>query len=620
MSRRDLTGKWAMVSRIIAISMSLFHLYTAFTRSLPALQQRSIHLLFSLVLTFLIYSPGSKKGDKVSKADILFIVLSIITCANIAFYVYYTIYDRAGAATDLDIVLGLIMIVVILEMTRRVIGLALPLITVFFIAYGFLGPWIPLPMVSHRGMDLSRFISYEYLTTEGIFTIPLGVSATFITVFIIFAAFLVESGTGGFFMDLSQAVAGDKRGGPAKVAVISSGAFGMLSGSAVANVVSTGAVTIPLMKKLGYKSHIAGAIEATASTGGQIMPPLMGAAAFVIASFLGIPYLMVCVAAFIPACLYFLSAYFMVHFEALKANIQGLPKETLPKTGEVMGRGFHLLLPLIVLMGSLALGYTEMRAGFYSIIAAMISSTIRRATRMNREKIMRALENGAKNTLAVASACACSGIVVGILTLTGLGLKFSHLLIQLSKGILPLLLVYTMISSLILGMGITTTAAYIIVAILIAPVLVKMGIPEIAAHLYVFYFAIVSTITPPVALAAYAAAGVAKSDPFKVGFTATRIGVAGFVVPFLLIYYPSLTLIVGGPLDILRAIVTGCISVFLFASGLSGYLLRRNHPVESVVLVACGIALIDPHLLTDLLGLAAAGSVVFLQILRKRAG
>jgi len=620
MSRRDLTGKWATAARIIAISMSLFHLYTAFTRSLPALQQRSIHLLFSLVLTFLIYSPRGRSRDRVSKVDILFMGLGVITCANIAFYVYYTIYDRAGAATGLDIVLGLVMIIVILEMTRRVIGLALPLITVFFIAYGFLGPWIPVPMLSHRGMDLSRFISYEYLTTEGIFTIPLGVSATFITVFIIFAAFLVESGTGRFFMDLSQALAGDKRGGPAKVAVISSGAFGMVSGSAVANVVSTGAVTIPLMKKLGYKPHIAGAIEATASTGGQIMPPLMGAAAFVIASFLGIPYLIVCVAAFVPACLYFLSAYFMVHFEALKADIRGLPKETLPKTGEVLGSGFHLLLPLAVLLGSLIMGYTEMRAGFYSIIAAMISSTVRRATRMNREKILRALEIGAKNALAVASACACSGIVVGILTLTGLGLKFSYLLIQLSKGILPLLLVYTMICSLILGMGITTTAAYIIVAILIAPVLVKMGIPEIAAHLYVFYFAIVSTITPPVALAAYAAAGVAESDPFKVGFTATRIGVAGFVVPFLLIYYPSLTLIVGGPLDIVRAIVTGCISVFLLASGLSGYLMRRNHPAEGIILVASGIALIDPHLLTDLIGLAAAGSIFLLQILRKRAG
>jgi TRAP transporter 4TM/12TM fusion protein len=597
----------------LAVLMALFHLYTSGFGRFPALQQRSIHLVFALILTFFIY-PFKKGGNpKASLAlNILFSIAALLSCGNITFVIYYVLYERAGAATSIDIFLGFILIILVLDMTRRIMGWALPIITLIFIAYGFLGSYIHLPYIGHSGMDISRFISYEYLSTEGLFTVPLGVSATFIAVFVIFAAFLVNSGVGDFFMQAATSIAGDKTGGPAKVAVVSSALMGSVSGSAVGNVVTTGSITIPLMKRMGYPAVLAAGIEGTASTGGQIMPPLMGAAAFIIASYIGKPYLIVCIAAFIPAVLSFLSVFIMVHFEAERYGIKGLPKEGLPKLLPVLKKRGHLVLPIIVLVIMLVMGATAMKAGFYSIISVVLISSIQKDTRLGIKKIILAMENGAKAVLPIAAACACSGIVVGVLTLTGLGLKMSYLLVQIAHGILPVLLLLAMLASILLGMGITTTAAYLLVAIIIAPVLVQMGVPELAAHMFVFYYAVISTITPPVALAAYAAAGIAETDPFKTALVGFRVGIAKFVVPFYLIYTPEIMLLSGNILKIIIALVMSFIGIWALAGGACGYIFRELKLYERLILLACIPFTIPPHLLWNII---SAGIILIISCL-----
>jgi TRAP transporter 4TM/12TM fusion protein len=600
--------KTALFVSVLAVCMALFHLYTSGFGRFPALQQRSIHLAFALILTFFIYPFRKKGGGKGALAvNILFSMGTLLSCGNITFVIYYVLYERAGAATLIDIVLGCILIILVMDMTRRIMGWALPIITLVFISYGFLGSYIHIPYLAHSGMDISRFISYEYLSTEGLFTVPLGVSATFIAIFVIFAAFLIDSGVGDFFMEAATAIAGDKTGGPAKVAVVSSALMGSVSGSAVGNVVTTGSVTIPLMKRMGFPPLLAAGIEATASTGGQIMPPLMGAAAFIIASIVGKSYLIICIAAFVPAVLSFVSVFVMVHFEAERYGIKGLPKESLPKLLPVLKKRGHLVLPIVVLVALLVTGATAMKAGFYSIIAVFVMSSLQKDTRMNLKKIFLALENGAKAILPIAAACACSGIVVGILTLTGLGLKLSYLLVQIAHGSLPVLLVLAMLASILLGMGITTTAAYLLVAIILAPVLVNMGVPELAAHMFVFYYAVISTITPPVALAAYAAAGIAKTDPLKTALVGFRIGIAKFVVPFYVIYTPEIMLLWGKPFKIAWALVMSFLGIWALAAGACGYVFREIRFYERLLLFAC-IPLTIPH---NLLWNTIGGGIIF---------
>ncbi|MCF8083616.1 MAG: TRAP transporter permease [Deltaproteobacteria bacterium] len=598
-NNHELGKKTAIFVSGLAILMALFQLYTSGFGRFPALQQRSIHLAFALILTFYLYPVRRKgafrKGDAV--VNFFASIGALLSCGNIAFVIYYVLYERGGAATDMDIVLGFILIILVLDMTRRIMGWALPIITLIFIAYGFLGSYIKLPYISHAGMDLHRFIAYTYLSTEGLFTVPLGVSATFIAIFVIFASFLVNSGVGSFFMDAASAIAGDKTGGPAKVSVVSSAAMGSISGSAVGNVVTTGSVTIPLMKRMGFPAIIAAGIEGTASTGGQIMPPLMGAAAFIIASIVGKPYLIICIAAFIPAALSFLSVYVIVHFEAERYNIKGLPKESLPKLWPVLKKKGHLILPIGVLVGMLVMGYTAMKAGFYSIIAVILISAVQKETRMGVRSILEAMEKGAKAVLPIAAACACSGIVVGILTLTGLGLKISFLLVEIAGGSLPILLILAMLASILLGMGITTTAAYLLVAIIVAPVLVRMGVPDLAAHMFVFYYAVISTITPPVALAAYAAAGVAGTDPFKTSLVGFRIGIAKFVVPFYVIYRPEIMLVFGSPVKAITALIISFFGIWALAGGACGFVFRPLKIYERLIFLAC-IPFTVPHNLT----------------------
>jgi len=611
---------------ITAVGMCIFHMYTAQFGLFSAIVQRSIHLLFACLLIFLTASSvtdknrGTMSTGKKALGWSFDIIMAILSCVTLVYLVIEckNLVLRGGAATDLDLLLGTILIVVVLDVTRRTIGWALPIITLVAIAYSFWGHFIPGSW-GHRQIGFEQFVSYQFLTTEGLFSIPLGVSASFIFIFVLFAAFLLNSGVGQFFINFANGIAGTFRGGPAKVAIISSGFFGMISGSAVANVASVGSFTVPLMKKLGYSSTMAGAVEAVASTGGQIMPPIMGAAAFIVAEMVGTSYLKVCIAAAIPAVLYYFSLFYIVHLEAIKVDMKGLPKEDLPSVkDEFMKRG-HLILPAVLLVGILIFGYSPMKAGFWSILAVLAVSSIKKDTRMNWSKIKSSMVSGASGALQVVTCCACAGIVIGVVTQTGLGLKFSNLVITAAHGNLLLSLIYIMTAALILGMGLTTSAAYILTVIIAAPALVDLGVNVLTAHLFVFYYACLSTITPPVALASYAAAGIAGASPFRVGFKGMWIASVAYIVPFFFVYNPSL--LWQGPLWlIIISIITAVIGCMAIGSAVEGFLIREISWIERLILFGSGLFLIAQGIRESLIGLT--GFLVVLGIryaLHKRA-
>jgi TRAP transporter 4TM/12TM fusion protein len=608
------TGIIGTAVTVIALALGLFHIYTGGFRPLAAYEQRTIHLTLILVLVFLLRP--YKRGKGLSWLDVCLSAVAALAGA----YLYFEseeIMMRMGIPITLDIVVGAVLMLLVLEATRRVLGFAMPIIAAVFLLYGYFGHLAP-QVVAHKGYDTERIVSQMSLAMEGIFGIPLGVSATFVILFIIFAAFLSECGAGQFFLDISMALFGRFRGGPAKVSVMSSSLFGTVSGSAVANVMVDGWLTIPLMKKIGFKAHVAGAIEAVNSTGGQIMPPVMGAAAFIMAEILAVPYIKICIAAAIPAILYYVACYFMIDFEALKSGIKGLPSAELPNAKEVFIHGFFYLIPVIVLVYFLAvIMYTPMKSAIYAMAAAILVSFLKKSTRMNLIKVIKTLERGVLSSLEVAMACACAGIIIGIFNLTGFGIRLSTILIAASQGILLVLLVLTMISSLILGMGLPTTACYIILAVLVAPAMVKMGVLPIAAHMFVFYFGIISAVTPPVAVAAYAGAGLANAPPGKTGYTAWRLAIAGFVLPYMFVYGPEL-LMVGSWPNIVLASVTSAVGVFLLAASVQGYLLRKAKLWERVVLFIAALLLIKPGIYTDLMGIAGGFLVLGSQLIRGR--
>jgi TRAP transporter 4TM/12TM fusion protein len=601
---------------VVGIAMSLFHIYTAQFGVYSAMVQRPVHLAFAFLLVFLLH-PSRKQGGGgwVHALDGLFILCSVVSLIHLV-VTFKEVVLRGGAATPLDLWLGGMLILLLLEGTRRVLGWALPIIAAISILYALLGQYIP-GLWGHRGLDLETLISYQYLTTEGIFGLPLGVSATFIYIFILFGGFLVSSGTGEFFIDLANSVTGSVRGGPAKVAVVSSSFFGTISGSAVANVVGTGSFTIPLMKRLGYSPTFAGAVEAVASTGGQIMPPIMGAGAFIIAEMLGIPYLEVAFAAALPALLYYFALIYMVHLEALRLGLRGLSKEELPSLWGTLKERGYLLIPAILLVYWLVIGYSPMKAGLWSIGAVFLFSFVRRATRMGPMKLIEALRKGGTGCLEVVTACACAGIVIGVVTQTGLGLKFSTLVIEASKGFLPLALTFIAMTSLILGMGVTTSAAYILTVILGGPVLIKLGVLPLAAHLFVFYYACLSTITPPIALAAYAGAGIAGASPFSVGFMAMRLALIAYIVPYFFVFQPVLIL-QGTFLNILFAFFTAILGCAAVGSALMGQMLGSLGYLSRIFLFLGGLTLINPGIYTDLFGMTVFGIILGFQLLRSK--
>jgi TRAP transporter 4TM/12TM fusion protein len=609
------SGLVAKITALIAVGMSSYHLFTGSFGAPEALLHRSIHLLFTLVLVFLI-NPLSKKQRK-WWLDGVFLSLSLISIIYLFWnYEYFvTRYPYVHPLSKFDLILGIIITLILLEAARRSIGLAMPITAVVFIIYAYLGPHMP-GLLRHAGQNTETIVDQLYMTTEGIFGIPLGVSATYVILFVIFGAFLERSGTGQFFMELAAATTGKTRGGPGKIAVISSGLFGTISGSAVANVMVTGQFTIPMMKKTGFQPHFAGAVEATASTGGQIMPPVMGAAAFVMAEFTGLPYITVCKHALIPAVLYYLSCFMAIHFEAIRTNLKGMLEEVPSLISVFLNKG-HLLLPVVIIIYMMFAGYTPMYACIFAIISVVILANLKKASRMGVIKIFQALEEGAKGTVSVAIACACAGIIIGVINLTGLGLKFTSFVLLLAGESLALALFFTMIAGIILGMGLPTTAAYIVMAALLVPALVKLGIPTIAAHMFAFYYAIISAITPPVALAVYAGAGLAGSNMWKTGFAAVRIGAPGFIIPFMFAYEPSL-LFIGSSWSIITSFFTASIGVVMLAAGMMGWFLRETNWIERILLIAAAILLIKPGFYSDIIGFIFLGLVIFMQKIRQK--
>ncbi len=599
----------------VGVSMSVFHLYIAFFGPPNAFTLRSTHLGFALVLAFLIL-PFRKHGGT-RRPNWVSLLLLIVAVASAAYPVIERDYiiNRmiyVDDLRDLDVVFGVAMVLVLLEATRRAIGLALPVTAGLFLLYAL--------FVS--GQDPALLLEQTYLTTEGIFGIPLSVSATYVMLFILFGAMVERSGTGKLFMEFAMSLTGHTAGGPAKVACITSGLFGTVSGSAVANVMTTGTFTIPLMKRIGYKPAFAGAVEAVASTGGQIMPPIMGAAAFVMAEFLGISYLAVASFALFPAVLYFLAVFCAVHFEAKRTGMQGLPRADLPRLGAVLRERGHLFLPLIIIIGTLLLGYSAPFAALCGIVSVIPTTLLRKSTRgfVRLHVIVETLVTAAINTISVALACACAGIVVGVITLTGLGLEFTHLVISASQDSMIIALLLTMIAGIILGMGMPTTPAYIMQVALLVPAVVKLGVIPEAAHMFVFYYAILSAITPPVAMAVYAANGISRAGLWDSGLMAVRLGATGYIVPFMFVFGPSL-LLIGDWQTISLTALTAVVGVVCLAGGLIGYLLAPARLWERCLLVAAALVLIKPGVTTDLLGAVFIAAVLATQIstLRREA-
>lgn len=482
------------------------------------------------------------------------------------------------------------------------VGLPIVTIACLFLAYALLGRHIP-GALAHRGVDPGSLVQHLFFTTEGIFGMPIMVSSTFIFLFILFGAYLEKTGMGQFFIDLANAVAGWASGGPAKVAVLSSGLMGTVSGSSVANVVGTGSFTIPMMKRLGYSPEFAGAVEATASTGGQLMPPIMGAAAFLMAEFTGIPYNKIIIHAAVPALLYYFGVWSGVHLEAKRLGLKGLSREELPNVVQVLKERGHLFLPLLAILYLLVSGRSPMMAALWAIITSIIVAMLRENTRMTLGDIISGLEQGARGALGVIAACSCAGIIIGVVTKTGLGLKLGGALVDLAGGKLLLTLFFTMITSIVLGMGIPTTANYVITSTIAAPALLRLGVPVIAAHLFAFYFGIIADVTPPVALAAFAGAGIAKGDPLRTGIQASKLAIAAFLVPYIFVYNPSLLLVDVDGVGIISILISSVVGIVGVAAGVSGYLITKQSWVERIIFLAGGILMVIPGLYTDAIGL-----------------
>lgn len=602
-----------------SIVFVLWQLYVLFISPIDPLLLRTVHISFVMILGFL-YFPLS---DKMRKDKVHFI--DFILAAGALAFMYYVITGYKGITlrsgvnpTQLDIVFGVILIVSIIELSRRTTGITLPIIALVFLMYALYGANLP-GLLGHPQYSFKRVISFLF-GVQGIFSEPVGVSATFVFMFLLFGSLLNTSGGGEAIIDFAKSIAGGKRGGPAKVAILSSALFGSISGSAVANVVVTGTFTIPLMKKTGYDNHFAGAVEAVASTGGQITPPVLGAAAFLIAEVLGVPYSKIVLATIIPALLYYTCLFAVVDFEAAKKNLLGLSGDELPKVKQVFKKHGLLLFPIVVLLFFLVVvGLSPLKSALYSAASVIIFALANQNTRKSvaPNKLLETVINAPKDLITVASTCAAAGIVVGTMSLTGLGHRFSILLVELSAGRLIPALLLTMVVAIILGMGVPPVAAYAIAGSAIGPALVNMGVPPLAAHLFIFYFCAVSVITPPVALAAYAAAAIAKDSMWKVGVTAFRLGITGFIIPYVFIYNQTL-LMQGTPIEIAVSFITAIIGVVCLAASIQGWFTRILKWPLRLLLTAVAFSLIIPGIKTDLIG--AIGIAIFFICLKLKVG
>ncbi|MFQ5705402.1 MAG: TRAP transporter permease [Gemmatimonadales bacterium] len=584
----------------------MFHLYAAGVSPFTALVQRPVHWALMAVLAYLGVGVRRRSAGKISLVVAAASIGAAIAAGAYMVAVHHQLVARAGASTPLDLVMGALAVVVTLELARRTSGWGLVSVALLAITYAFAGPYLP-GLLAHGGYGARRLIEHLYLSTEGIWGVPLGVSADFVYLFVLFGAVLDAGGGGKLLIALSSKIAGSSVGGPAKTASVASALMGSLSGSAVANVVTTGTLTIPVMKRTGFKPHFAAAIEAAASTGGQLMPPVMGAGAFILATWTNIPYTRVAVAAAIPAVLYYVALFMAIHLRARKMNVAVTPTEADATLSRI-----HLLLPLAVIVLFLGLGRSPMRAAFWGVVTAAAMTLIAKSTRLDWPKARGALVAAASGTVQVAAACAAAGIVVGVASLTGIGLRMSQVIVTLSGGHLPIALLLTAIGSVLLGMGLPTTAAYVVLAALGAPALTQLGVPLLAAHLFIFYYGALSNITPPVALAAYSAAGIADAPPLKTASAAVALAAAGFVVPFAFVYGPPL-LLDGSLLQVLGATVTAALGVTALAAATIGYGRRTLVAWERAVLLAAGVALMLPDLVSNVV----AGSVGSIILVRK---
>lgn len=589
------------VSLILAICFVAFHLYTAAFGTMPGIAQKSIHLGFLLVIFYINAMVDSEKRWEQ-------IFLGIMALFALGGCAYITILDenlqlRAGIVYASDILFAILLIIAIFEACRRKMGNPLVIITLVFVAYAFLGKYIP-GFLNQPGMTLKKFTSLVYLTTDGIFGSPLYASASYVVLFVLLGAIMSVSGIGDYMTNLATSLFGHMRGGPAKVAVVASGFFGSISGSPTANVIGTGTFTIPMMKKNGFEPEFAAAVEATASTGGAIMPPIMGSTAFIMAEMLGIPYTAVAKAALIPAILYFLAVLFGVDIYAAKHGLKGIPRSQLPKVRSML-KQIYMLAPLIFLIFCMAVfNMTIVRPGLLTIIVTLVLVEINPKTRMTKEQWLQIPVQTVKSAVSVGIACAMAGIISGVIMGSGLGYRISSILTSVAGTSMLLLLVLTMVVSLIMGMGVPTTAAYLVLASLVAPTMIQLGIPPLAAHMFIFYFGCISSITPPVALAAYAGAGLAGCDPNKTGYKAFRLAFCSFLMPYLFVYNPVL-LMEGGVLDILWSLVTALIGAYLLASGFEGFFFRWSLKwFERPLMILGAVMLIVPGMVTDLVGIA----------------
>ncbi|MBM4338475.1 MAG: TRAP transporter permease [Deltaproteobacteria bacterium] len=608
---------------ILAVAMTLYHLYALSGLTIvTSVKLYAIHLGFSIFLIFLVYPLTSTSRKIKTRFPLYDLILGLLgACTSIYIIVFYQdfIFRIDNAPTISDLILGAITILLVLEVSRRTIGLSMPVVAVVFLVYAFVGHYLP-SMIRHRGYDLERVISHLF-SEQGIFNIPIGISVRYVFLFILFGSFLEACGGGKFLIDLATAMFGGTRGGPAKAETVSSAFFGTISGSAVANVIGTGTFTIPMMKSIGYKGHFAAAVECVSSTGGQIMPPVMGAGAFILAELVGISYLDVCKAAAIPAVLYFLSIYIMIDLEAAKTGLKGLAWAELPKLGPLLKKDFLFILPIFALIFFLVgLKTTATLAGFWATVVTFAITFFKKETRMGGKKLLDTLADGAIKATQVAAVCACAGIIIGIVALTGVGLKISSIMIDLGGVSILLSLFIAMCISLILGMGLPTTAAYIICAAIVAPSLIKLGLPPLGAHLFIFYFSCLSAITPPVAVAAYVAAGIARANPVKVGFTAVRLGIVAFIVPYMFVYGPAL-LLKGDLFSVIWATLTAIIGVSALAGAMERWFMGKGASwLQTGILFVSALLLIKPGLTTDLIGFGLLAVLFILWTLAKKRG
>lgn len=600
----------------MGIILTVFVIYTLATFAIQELQQLSIFFGLSIALTFLRYPllPQQKQKWQAFALDLVLVLLAIGTALYV-FIDYWEFIFRVGIPTRWDIFFSIVAVLLTLEATRRVVGWPLLIIAGIFLLYTFTGQYLPEPL-SHRGYDIARITTTLFMAKNGIFGVALNVMCQFIFLFIAFGAFFGKCGGTEFFIDVAASLFGKLRGGPAKISVAVSGMMGTISGSAVANTVTTGTFTIPLMKRIGFESHVAGAVEATASSGGALMPPIMGAAAFVMAEYLGIPYIEICKAALIPAILYYLAIFSVVHFYSLKSGLVGLPAHELPRARDVLMEKWIFIVPLATLIYMLVIGYSPRVAVLMALPATVVMSYFKRSARLTPRKILDAMAETADNSVMITAACAAAGIVIGVVLLTGMGTKITTLVVSLSAGSLMVALPIIMLTSLIFGMGLPTVVCYVLLAATVAPSLVDLGVPPLAAHLFIFYFGMLCMVTPPVSFAAYAGAAIANADPMKTGWSAWTFSLAGFLLPYMFVYNKSL-LLMGTVSEILLALITSIVGVICLGAGIIGYFAKPTGIMDRILLLGAAFLLIVPGVVTDLGGAVCIAAACVLQF-RKR--